>query len=239
MATVLDICTDALVEIGVLADGEVATGDQGQGALRALARLQDQWATEKLTIFTVTKTTKALTASDNTYSVGSGSDINIVRPVFIDQINLLDTAPTPDLETPLQKLTEQEFANWPDKAAEADRPEAWYYNPTYPTGTLTLLPVQTGSYSIVLYVPTQITENTALSTTISLPPGYRRMLVKNLAVEMAPSYKVPVDPLLVSQAAESKAAVKRANIRPAELGFESGARVGNGGQWDILSDQFR
>lgn len=237
MADVREIVTDALVEIGVLASGEVATADQADSALRALGRLQDSWAAEKLTIYTYTRTTKVLTASDGEYSVGSGGDIAITRPVYIEQINLLDTSADPDFETPLHKMTEQEYQDWPDKARTADRPEAWYYNPTFPTGTLSLFPVQTGSYSIALYVPTQITENSALSTSISLPPGYRRMLVKNLALEIAPSYRVTVDPLLGQQAAEAKAIVKRANIRPVELRFEASACVSGGGQYDILSDR--
>src|SRR5688572_16778444 len=143
MATVRDLIADALVEIGVLAAGEAATAADADFGLRALARLQDQWATERLTIPFITRTTKALTASDGEYSVGSGGDINIVRPVFIEAVNLIDTTPDPDNETPLTKLTEKEYQELPEKARTAERPDSWYYNLTYPTGTLYLFPIQT------------------------------------------------------------------------------------------------
>jgi hypothetical protein len=229
MASVLDIITDAHIELGIASPGDVLTADDANFGLRTLARLQDQWAAERLTIYTITRTTKVLTASDGEYSVGSGGDINITRPVFIDAIHLIDTSVTPNVETPLTKLTEAEYRDIRAKAQTATQPDSWYYNPTFPTGTLYLFPIQTGSYSIALYAPTQLTENTALVTTVSLPPGYREMLVTNLAVRLAPSYRVPVSPDLRFQASHSKGA----NIRPAKLTFADSPNVGDGGSYDI------
>lgn len=238
MADVRDIIEASLRKIGVLAEGESATAGGAADALGALGRLIDQWAAENLTVHTYTRTVFALTANDGEYSIGSGGNIAITRPVYIGQINLLDTAADPDTETPLVRLSEAEYASIPQKAQTADRPSHWYYNPTMATGTLTLWPVPTGSYSIALYVPTQLTEYSALSTTVSLPPGYRRMLVANLAVELAPDYRVPVDPELKQQAMDSKNVVKRSNRRWRELSFEASAGVQNDGvSYDILSDR--
>lgn len=239
--TCRDLITDTLVDIGVLAAGEVATAADADFALRKLNRMVDTWKTERLTVYTITRTVKALTASDAEYSVGSGGDINIDRPIFIDRINLLDTAADPDTETPLGRLTESEYAAIPQKAQTADRPSSWYYNPTYTSarGTLTLWPVQTGSYSIVLHVPTPTVEFATLNTDIALPPGYREMLSSNLAIRLMSSYKMPQDPVLLKIADETKATVKRANRRVRDQSFDAGACVYNGGgvSYDLITDR--
>jgi hypothetical protein len=242
MATVLDIATAALREIGVLAAGESPTADDSSAALDALNNLIDQWAAERLAIYTVTRTTKALTSGTASYTVGSGGDIGIVRPVYLDHVTLIDTAPDPDSERPLDPLTEDQYAALSPKALQATYPTAWYWNPTFSTarGTLTLWPVPTGSgLHIALYVPTAVPEFTATSDTVSLPPGYRRMLIKNLALELAASYSRAVDPDLRAQAADAKAVVKRANRRISELAFTADSLVQGSrmGAYDILTDR--
>ena len=59
MATLRDLETDALLDLGVLAEGETATAAQLEDARRAINRLIDQWAAERLTIDTVPATTWA------------------------------------------------------------------------------------------------------------------------------------------------------------------------------------
>jgi hypothetical protein len=231
--TLLDVITDALGDIGVLAEGEVPSAAQAALGLRAMNNLVDQWKAEKLVIYTTTRTLKTITVSDGEYTVGSGADINIARPVFIDHINLVDTAPAPDLETPLTKLTDETYAAIAQKALTSALPTSWYYNPTFPLGTLTLWPVPTQSgLQLALYVPTAVTEFTATSDSVSLPPGYKRMLVKSLAVELLPSYGRQPDPLLLRQAASAEGVVKRSNARLVELQFE-GVIQDSGSGYDI------
>jgi hypothetical protein len=164
--------------------------------------------------------------------------INIPRPVFINHVNLLDTTQDPDHETPLDPLTDDGWAAIAQKDLTSMRPSAWYYNPTFPYGTLSLWPVPTGAgLQGVIYVPTQVSTFTSLETAVSLPPGYERMIVKNLALELLPSYGREPSPALVMQAAASMATVKRANHRLSDMSFDSGALIGNSraGAWDIRS----
>ncbi|NCV71604.1 MAG: hypothetical protein EBW55_13090, partial [Betaproteobacteria bacterium] len=93
------------------------------------------------------------------------------------------------------------------KTLQATYPGAWYYNPTFPTGTLTCWPVPTSStLQGVLYTPTPVAEFSALTDVVSLPPGYRRFLRTNLAVELAPTFQVQPSPVAVELAVASKAA---------------------------------
>lgn len=237
--TVRNLIADTLVDIGVLAVGETPPANEEAFAFRKFNRMIDTLKTERLAIFTITRTTKALTASDGEYTVGDGGDINIDRPVYIDHVNLLDTTPDPDAETPLLEMTDEEYQVLTNKAQEADRPSHWYYNPTHGAnarGTLTLWPAPTGSYSIAIYVPTAVDEFTALTDVISLPPGYREMLSSNLALQLYPSYRIPPDPLIVDQADKSKMKIKRANRRRAYQKFD--AATGVYGEYDILTDRW-
>jgi hypothetical protein len=233
LADVRDIVTSALKELGVLAAGEVATAADADEGLAALNRLVDQWAAEKLQIHTITRITWTISQVAS-YTVGTGATINVPRPVFINEVRLVDTTPTPDMETPLQPLTDDGYAALPQKALTATRPYSWWYNPTVPTGTLHLFPIPTDSgLQGALYAPQPVQRFTSLSTAVSLPPGYERMLVKMLAVELGPSYEKPPDAALVRQAMEAQAAVKRSNRKTMDLSFPPDSLIGGGGWWDI------
>jgi hypothetical protein len=234
MAEVRDIVTAALRELGVLAAGEVATADEANSGLEELNRLVDQWAGERLLIYRVTRTTWTISATQN-YTVGAGGTVNVVRPVYLDHVNLIDTSTDPDQETSLTPLTDDGWAAITQKAATSTQPSNWYYNPTFPLGTLSLWPVPTSAtLQGALYAPQHVSEFTSLDEVISLPPGYRRMLIKNLARDLAPSYDRPVHPELKEEAIESKATVKRNNLRLMDLSFDA-AVLGNGTAFDIYT----
>ena len=236
MAEVRDIVTAALRELGVKAAGEVVTADEADSGLEELNRLVDQWAGERLLIYRVTRTTWTISATQN-YTVGTGGTVNVVRPVYLDHVNLIDTSTDPDQETPLTPLTDDGWAAITQKAATSTQPTNWYYNPTFPLGTLSLWPIpSSATLQGALYAPQQTSEFTSLDEVISLPPGYRRMLVKNLARDLAPSYGRPVHPELKEEAIESKATVKRNNYRPSDLSFDAAVLGGNGG-YDIMTDR--
>ena len=236
MAEVRDIVTAALRELGVKAAGEVVTADEADSGLEELNRLVDQWAGERLLIYRVTRTTWTISATQN-YTVGTGGTVNVVRPVYLDHVNLIDTSTDPDQETPLTPLTDDGWAAITQKAATSTQPTNWYYNPTFPLGTLSLWPIpSSATLQGALYAPQQTSEFTSLDEVISLPPGYRRMLVKNLARDLAPSYGRPVHPELKEEAIESKATVKRNNYRLSDLSFDAAVLGGNGG-YDIMTDR--
>ena len=83
--------------------------------------------------------------------------------------------------------------------------------------------------------PTAVAEFSALTDSISLPPGYRRMYVKRLAADLATSYgRADLVPSLSMEADEALSVVKAANLRMADLAVESAALGRNtGGGWNI------
>ena len=222
--TVRNLAEDALREIGVLAANETASGADAAAGLRAVNDLVDQWAAEKLQIYAVVRTTWTITASTQTYTVGSGGDVDIARPMYIDDIKFQDTSVSPTQEYDLSTLTEQGWRDVQIKTLTSPFPTAWYYDSAYPLGTISFWPIPTGTtLQGVIYAPTAVAEFAALSTTIALPPGYRRMLIKNTAINLAPSYHAEVSPALAQAAMESVTAVKRSNKRLVDMRIEAGA----------------
>jgi len=221
--TIGDAITAALQDLGVLAAGEVPAAEDSALALDRVNDWLDALATEGLTMYGRTRTTWTLTSGVSTYSVGDGATVNVARPTgteAIDNLGYVDTSQSPAMEYLLGRpLTEDAWAGIAQKAFQATYPSVWYYDPTFPTGTLTCWPVPTSSsLQGVLYTPTPLAEFSALTDVVSLPPGYRRFLRTNLAVELAPAFQVSPSPVAVELAVASKAAIKRANTREADLG---------------------
>jgi hypothetical protein len=231
--TLLDLVIAAFQEIGVLAEGEVPTAYQGADALKATNRMLDQWQAESLQFFLIQRTTWPIISGTSDYSVGLLSGTIVApRPVssqFISQINILDSASTPSLESPLVPLTLAQYAAIPQKTLTNTVPTSWYYDPIYPLGIVKVLPVPTATtLTCVLLDPRAINAFANLSDTIALPPGYEELLVTNLAVRLATPYSRQVDPSLRERATDAKAIVKRANSPLVDLTFPADALMGNG-----------
>ena len=233
--TTRDLIAAALKRLGVLDAAETPTPADQADCLLRLNDLIDGWATERLTIYTTTRTTWALVANQANYTIGPGGDVNIARPIFISDLNFIDTTQTPPLEMSLSPLTVDAFAAIPQKGLTSKYPSCYYYNPTFPLATLTFWMIPTSSaLQGVLYAPTAVTE-LGLNDTIVLPPGYRRFLRDSLAVEVAPEFDVqPADALMMS-AMEAKANIKRANIQLTDLVMDPAVRP-RVGRYNIYSD---
>ena len=224
--TANDLIADAMSDLGILAAGEVPASDDSVSALRALNRLIDGWKINRLLIYTTTRWTWTLVSNVAVYTVGPGGDVNMPRPVPTNQVRYYDSAITPLIERPLAMLTDDAWASLKAKGQTNSIPTLYYYNPTYPLGTLTLWPIPTSATLVgVFYAPEAVEELSDVSTTIILPPGYRRMIVKNLAVELASSYGKQADPSVQQAADESMADVMRANKRITDLMFPPDALI--------------
>lgn len=237
--TVLDLITSVLREINVLGAGDTPSADDAMDGLRMVNDFIDGvCALERLLIYTITRTTWTLVASQASYAVGPSGDVNIVRPIYIDRVRFQETAVSPTLEMPLGLLTEADYRAVPRKALTSSYPVSYYYNPTFPTGTLKFFPIPTSTtLQGVLYAPTAVTRFGALTDVIALPPGYNRFLRKNLAVEFSAAWRdtLPINPILIKQATESTANLKRVNQRPIDMRLDL-SWLGQGPVYDITSD---
>ena len=80
------------------------------------------------------------------------------------------------------------------------------YTAGFPSATINLYPTPATAYTLYL-TSNKVLSTLTLSTTISLPPGWKRALIYSLAVEIAPEYGQPLTPGLVQVAKDAKAAI--------------------------------
>lgn len=243
MATVLDLSTAALQDLGVLAANESPPAADANYCLSTLNRLVDQWAAERLMMYAVTRSTWAITSGDGSYTIGSGGNINIPWPVYVQNVQFVDeSTDAPYTEYPMSMLTDDAWAAVPQKDLESNLPTCWYLDRAYALGlgNLRLWPIPTNSDLVgVIYAATQVSEFTALTQTVYLPPGYRELIVTALAARIAPAFnQTGMVPALNDVADKAKRIVKTSNTRILDMSFDS-AVLPQGGRYyfDIYSGQ--
>ena len=216
--TARDLITASLKELGVLAGTETPTADQASDAMDRLNLLVESFTIDRLTITEIKVSTHALVPYVQTYTIGPGGDWSVPRPVWIERWSLVDQSVDPEQETQYgHALTPDEWAAIGIKTLQSTQPTELYFDYAYDAsgrGNITVWPVPTQTaLAIRLYIPTPISGNLNLNTDLFLPPGYTRMLITNLAVELAPQFGVEPNPLTMKAAMESTALVKNANVR--------------------------
>lgn len=245
--TVNDLITASLKRINVIGGTDSIEPDLAADALQRLNSLIETWELEQLFVPYTLRTTWTLTSTKgilgNPYTVGTGGDINILRPPQPNGLDVRyqDTTVSPTIEYRLTPLTDDAWNLIPQKGLTSPLPTSWYYQPTYAgnLGSLYLWMVPTNSgLQGVMYSPSTIAQFVATTDTIVLPPGYYRALRDNLAVELfvETDYQAQIDPVLMQAAAESKAAIKRVNYRPMDMGVDPALTSRHGFRYSIFSD---
>jgi hypothetical protein len=228
--TVNDLVADALREIGVIDAGEAPVYDDAMTGFRGLNRLIDGWKAQRFSLHEIVRTVWTIVASTASYTVGSGADIDVSRPVLLNRVSYQDTSVSPYQERTLDMLTDDVYSRIMFKSQESELPRSWYYNPTLTTsgyGTLYLWPIPTATtLEGVMYAPKVIEKFTALSDDVQLAPGYEEYIVKKLAIRLAPQFGRVVDAELKEQAEEAHRILYAANKRLVEMTISPDMLVG-------------
>ena len=207
MATGKTILLGALRLLNVKQSAEVLESDELEDGKNVLNELIDAWSNEKLMQPALVEVTHTLTSSDGTYTIGSGGDIDVTRPLSIESMYIRRN----DLDYKVTKLENQEFSSIYNKTTESDFPSSFYYRESYPLGEINFYPIPSEANTLVMQVWTQISQITNMDTVLTLPPGYNRALRYNLAIDLAPEYSAGIPPAVAQVAKDSKAWIKTAN----------------------------
>lgn len=214
-------------------------------ALRRLNDLLGTLSVDPGLISKVTRTEWTITSGTQDYSVGAGQTVNFARPArnAVQSIAFFDTTITPYQEfNRAPPFSEEEWAAVPVKTLEGTVPSRAYYNPTTQYGLLTLYPKPTGTtLKGVLYALQAVGQlaSTDLPNAWLIPDDYRRFLLKNLALELCPSYKIQPPQELKDQAREARSAVRAANFRAENMKFPRESLISprcNGSTYDITRE---
>ncbi len=240
MTTVLDLISDAMLDIGAIAIGEAPTASESNTILRALNQMVETWNNESLMIYNVVPELFNYVGGQASYTMGVGGNFNTARPVKIEAAYNHGQNGTPSqVDFPIEVTTNFErYSEIVTKQVSTQLPIIVYDNGDYPLKTLFFWPIPVdNTYQPQLWSWSAITSFASTSTVISLPPGYTRALQKNLSLEISPSFGKAIPQSLAMQAMESKAQLKRINFTLDELDMPRGIprTVGNYGLPQFLS----
>ena len=210
--TCLTLVSDALTEIGWLAQGETPTYNDGDYCRRRLNRMLDSWATRGLYCYYLDHTNHTFTTSAQSYTIGaSGADFTAARPEHILKANLMSSD---GYRTPLYVV------EWPadygriTAPATSGTPNTLYYQPTVPNGVLYPYPYPTDTASgLELFTTVALQTYSALNTAYHLPPGYQEAITCSLAELLCTAYGRPLTPELVTAARNARVNIQAVNNR--------------------------
>lgn len=217
------IITAAMRKLGAIASGEALSPDEAADGLSALNLMLESWSNEQLLVVSKVREVFALSGAQ-TYTMGTGGTWNTSRPQKIEEAYLQLVSSSPALELPMEILTKEQYAEIALKALTSTFPSCLYADYAYPLCTISVWPVPTENDNVVLYSWKPLSKFSALTTEISLPPGYEEALIYNLAVRLAPEFAQPLSETVAEIAIASKAAIKRMNSKPRYLKVDSALR---------------
>lgn len=221
--TILDLIQGSMRLINVLGTGETASSTEANQAFTSLNDMIDTWSTEQLLIYAKAHETFPLVVNQQSYQFGNGApDFNSTsgRPQRIENINFQQVSGTTTMELPIEIINQDEWAGLSVKTITSNLPTKMWPEYTFPYATLNFWPIPSVTNNVIIWSWKPLSDFTALTSTIALPPGYNKALRYNLAVELAPEYGKTLDPVIIAQATNSKAAIKRMNSRVDLLGVD-------------------
>lgn len=205
MATAMTIVTDALKEIGVLADAETPSSSMADDAFRALNRLMQLWSNSQSFAYVASTVSQALTGQAS-FTVGPTGDVVADRPISVETATVIRDGIT----YPVEVTDNQKWDSISYKAATGANTSIVYYAADVPNGIVNLWPLATGC-TINLRVLNLVFEFPDLSTDVVMPPGYEEAFIKNLAVNLAPQFGTTPSPLTQRAAISSMKTISRTN----------------------------
>lgn len=178
--TVLDIVTDALLDIEAVQMGQSVPGKQGAHAMRVLNRLMKSWQR-------LEPTPDFLVASQSvTATTSAAHTLSPVRPIRILNANLKQTDGT---EIPMIELSRDEYDELPDKDTTGI-PTQFYYDRQKESAVFYVWPlfssVTTETFEITY--EREFEDISALTDTIDLPSEWYDVAVKQLAARLVHAY---------------------------------------------------
>lgn len=231
MSTVSDLIKGSLRLIGAIAQGETPSSNASADALSALNDMLESWSNDGFLIYHQVIESLTLTASTASYTIGSSGAFNTTRPVRI--ANALVKQSGSNDEIPIRIYNEDEWAQISDKTLTSILPQGIYYDPNFALGLIYVWPVPSANGTLILCSDKPLTTYSLISEDVTLPPGYKKALRYNLAMELAPEYGKAISQDIATQAVESKALIMRSNTKPVYMRSDVFGLVGDEKQFNI------
>lgn len=228
MATIREIITGSLRLINVVQVNETPTAADIDISLESLRGMLGGWSADRLSVFLLKQYYFPTVAGQKEYTLGTGGDWNIPRPMSIERATLtyngqitlnpltglyqLSTNNN-TLDIPMEGLTDAQYAAIPVKNQQATYPVKYYDNGNFPLRVVSVWPVPTTNQPITLWLWQPLWSPDTLDQELQFPRGYERAIRYNLAVELAAEFGKSVQAEVQTIATTSYGTIKRGNSR--------------------------
>lgn len=208
MTTARKIITKAMQRSGILTKTETPADDEANDVLDTLNDMLSSWSNESLLIYTRAWESFSLSGGVSEYTIGTGATFDTTRPILV--VSSYVRNGTSDTDVTIIDDTQYNM-NIAEKTSSG-LPFWLNYDNNFPTAKIRLWPVPSTAYTLFILSEKELAQF-SLDDTVSLPPGWRKALIYNLAVELSPDYGQEVDPFVLKQANEAKANIKLAIMK--------------------------
>ncbi len=214
--TANDLITRAARSLGYLGRTESIGAADTVDALETLNALLDSWSAGEILMAVICELSSfPLASGQQTCTIGTGGEVVHARPFDILQAFVRDTN---NLDYPVAIVPQNVWNNIGNKNISSQIPNTLFYQPAYPLGQINIFPKPILPYTLFYVNSLNQNQFTTLTQMLAMPLGYERALIQNLAVEMITAgfpcmLGAAQLALLIATAKESKANVKRANMK--------------------------
>jgi len=194
--------------LGVLDSGEQLSTQQLNDALAACNSLFDNWNAEGSMLRAVFATSVPMVAATQAYSVTISGPTNPL-------VAAASFRNTSGPGGPLKLCTVNEWAAIPDRQRQSFLLTHVFYDRILPNGNIYVSPVPLASslMTVDLWSWQDLTPFADLTTTITLLPGYLRLVEMGLAIEIAPQYDMEPNATLRANYADAIARIRNYNAQ--------------------------
>jgi len=230
-----DLITQALKIANVIGVGQTPNATDINDCFNQLNMMLAQWQRRRYMVYNLVTTSKVATGQIS-YTIGTGGDFNITRPVKLESafFRMQSGSPLP-VDYPLEVLRANEDYNRISIKKLNAFPQYIYYNTGYPLGTIYVWPVPNNQYEIFLTVMTQLEAFQTITDTVTMPPEYLSAMQWNLARIICVIYGLPITPELTGYAEASMRAIEEVNSQIPLLHMPVALR-GKSGAYNIYGD---
>lgn len=174
-----EICTSALRKLGVIGLRENPPAAELELARKGLGRLLKAWQLHGNLRFATARQSVALTTA-------ASYTMSPVRPIRVDQVNFKVNG----IETPMQRMTREEYDNLPQKGATG-QPTAFYYDRQREAALLYVWPVLASASGQTLEVTYQRElSDVDLDDPADIPGEWYDAAVYGLAARLADNFSM-------------------------------------------------
>jgi len=230
-----DLITQALKIANVIGVGQTPNATDTNDCFNQLNMMLAQWQRRRYMVYNLVTVSKVATGQVS-YTIGTGGDFNITRPVKLESafFRMQYGSPLP-VDYPLEVLRANEDYNRISIKNLNAFPQYIYYNTGYPLGTIYVWPVPNNQYQIFLSVMTQLEGFQTINDVVTMPPEYLAAMQWNLSRIICVMYGLPITPELTGYAEASMRIIEEVNSQIPLLHMPVALR-GKSGAYNIYGD---